>query len=119
MVLLGSLPISQIALGLASLAIIVLGTEAVILAAGALLAIPNFSSFLDTGIDTLIRIFNGLGQIGTQLAVASAGIALLGLIPIATIGLGLANLAAVIIGLEVVLVAVGGLAQIPRTYLVS
>lgn len=119
MVLLGSLPISQIALGLASLAIIILGTEAVILAAGALLAIPGFSSFLDTGIDTLIRIFNGLGQIGTQLAVASAGIALLGLIPIATIGLGLANLASVIIGLEVVLVAVGGLAQIPRTYLVS
>ena len=117
--MLGSLPISQIALGLASLSIIILGTEAVIIAAGALLAIPNFSNFLDTGIDTLIRIFNGLGQIGTQLAVASAGIALLGAIPIAAIGTGLLNLAAVIVGLEVVLVAVGGLSQIPRTNLAS
>lgn len=114
MVLLGSLPISQIALGLASLAIITLGIEGVIIAAGALLAIPNFSSFLETGIDTLIRIFTGLGQIGVQLSLASVGIALLGVIPIGTIGLGLLNLAAIITGIEVVLVAVGALTQIPN-----
>ena len=43
--------------GLADLAIIILGTEAIIIAAGAILAIPYFRGFLTSGINGLIEIF--------------------------------------------------------------
>ena len=112
--LLGNANTGTIALGLADLAIIVAGTTAIVTAIGALMQIDGFQGYLDTGIENMIKVFNGIAEICLPLAGVTAGLLLLGFTGgagVAAIVLGLADLALVIGGMEVVLAAIGALSQ--------
>ena len=112
----GSIGVAQFALGLADLAIIIIGCEAVITAVGAIATIPSFKDFISTGIDTTKKVFNGIADVAGPLAVMAAALTLAGLgggAIAGAIAMGLADLALVVGGMEVVLVAIGALNQIP------
>ena len=111
-VVLGKIGVGTVAKGLADMAIIIGGAVAIITAVGALISIPYFSDFLDTGIESTKKVFNGLYDIALPIGVLSSIIALLGLATPAVILSGLAGFALVVGGLEAVLVALGALKQI-------
>ena len=112
----GSFGVKQFVAGLADLAIIILGCEAVILAAGTIASLPYVGGFISTGIDTMQKVIRGIadvilpiGVIGSALAIAGLG----GGAGAAAIATGLADFALIIGGLEVVLAALGALNSIP------
>lgn len=117
MVALGSLGgkgIASVAIGLADLAIVIIGTTAVVTAIGALMQIKGFQQSLDSGIANMIKVFNGISEICLPLLGVTAGLALLGFTGAAGVGaivVGLADMALVIGGMEVVLAAIGKLSQ--------
>jgi len=111
--LLGKVGISTVLQGFVSLAAILAGVPAVITAVGALMSIPGFQEFLSTGAASIQTAFEALGDVGLEIAGFSALIVGLGLATPATILSGLAGFALVVGGLEVVLVALGALGQIP------
>lgn len=112
-VVLGTIGVGTVAKGLADMAIIIGGAVAIITAVGALISIPYFSDFLDKGIASTQKVFNGLYDIALPIGVLSGIIAVLGFASPAVILSGLAGFALVIGGLEAVLVALGALNQIP------
>jgi len=111
--ILGTIGVATISKGFADLAIILGGVTVLLTAIGAFISIPNFETFLTVGIDSVKRAILGLSEVGTQLALFSAGIIVLGIASPATILSGLAGFASIIGGLELILVALGALAQIP------
>ena len=120
MVLLGNVPVSTVALGLANASIIIGGTDMLITAIGALLSIPGFENFADKGIESVKNVFTSIEEIALPLAGTSALIVGLGFATPATVLSGLEGLALVIGGLELVFLALGGLKQIPGfTWLVE
>ena len=104
---------ATMASGLAGFAIVIAGTEVVITAVGALLAIPHFSDFLSTGITGLQAMFKGLYEVAEPIGVLSALLAVLGIATPVVILSGLAGFALVVGGLELLLVVLGALKQIP------
>lgn len=112
--LLGSMGVSTIAKGLADLAIVILGTEAIITAVGFIDSIAG--EFLNEGIEAMKKLFDGIGDVGLSLGIMSAalmGAGLLGGMGVTAVLAGLADFALIIGGLEVILVALGALKQIP------
>ena len=112
-VVLGKIGVSSVAKGFADLAIIIGGTSALITAIGALISIPYFNDFLSAGVASIVAAFNGLWEVALPIGVLSALLIVLGIASPAIILSGLAGFALVIAGVEVVLVALGALQQIP------
>ena len=110
---LGKIGVATVAKGFTDLAIIIGGTAILITAIGALISIPYFSDFLATGIKSVIDVFNGLWEVALPIGVLSATLIVLGIASPAVILSGLAGFALVIGGVELVLVALGALQQIP------
>ena len=110
---LGKIGIPTVAKGFAGFATIVDGVPAVITAIGALISIPYFSDFLATGVTSVVSVFNALGDIALPLGVLSGILIGVGIASPGVMLSGLVGFAAVIGGLEVVLVALGALNQIP------
>ena len=100
--------------GLAEIAIIVAGTEAIIIATGAILSIPGFEDFLEKGIEGLKKTFKGIGSVALELIGVSAAIVKLGNIGVKTAAKGLADLAIIIAGTEAVILVTGMVMSIPH-----
>ena len=113
-VVLGKIGVKAVSKGLADMAIIIGGAVAVITAVGALISIPYFSGFVDTGIESTQKVFNGLWDIAIPIAAASSYILALGLIGVSKIATGLADMAIIIGGTVAVVTAVGALMEIPN-----
>ena len=111
--ILGAIGVKTVAQGFGDLAIILGGVTVLLTAIGAFISIPNFDTFLTVGIDSVKRAITGLTDVGTQLALFSAGILVLGFASPALIFSGLKGFAMIIGGLELVLVGLGVLAQLP------
>ena len=99
--------------GLADLAIIIGGLEALILAIGLLRKIPGFDEVSKSGLEQIVELFTKLGKVALPIGAFSAIIVGLGFASPMTIISGLAGFALIIAGLEAVLAALGGLRQIP------
>ncbi len=113
MVLLGKIKVATVAKGAANTAIIIGGVTVLITAIGALMSIPHISDFMSTGIATVINIMNGLMSVAVPIGLLSAYMIILGVIPVQTVALGLANMAIILAGTTVVLTAIGALMSIP------
>ena len=101
-------------LGISNFAILLGGIEVLITAMGALNSIPMFDDFLNTGVDVTNRLFNVLRNMFDVEVLASIGlIAAFGNVPVATATKGLANLAIILGGLDVLITAMGALNSIP------
>lgn len=98
--------------GLAGFALIVGGTTTLLTAIGALMSIPEFGTFLSTGIVSVQEVFNGLYEIAIPLAALSALLIGLGIATPAVILSGITGFAIVVGGMEALLVALGALSQI-------
>jgi len=99
--------------GLADLALIIGGVELIVEAIGLLNRIPGWEDNLTSGLKTIKDIFKTFGEVFIELAAMTAGVILIGNIPITTVLTGIANLALIIVGFEAVVAAVGAIAQIP------
>jgi hypothetical protein len=111
--LLGKVGIKPVLEGLAGMASIMGGTTLIITAVGAIMSIPTFDTFLETGITAMKDTFNGIREILLPLSVVTGLVVALGFVTPATVILGLEGLALVIGGFELVMAAIGGLHQIP------
>lgn len=98
--------------GIASLAIIVGGLGALVIAIGELTKIPGFNDVVDDGLAAVQKLFKGLWEIAGPLAVYSVGIIGLGKIGVRDVLQGVGGLASIIGGLEVLMVAIGGFISI-------
>ena len=110
---LGVLNVATVLSGMISFALIVAGTEAIILAVGGILHIPGFQEASDRGLDAIIKLFNSLEKVFVPMGMFTAGIVALGLATPVTVLSGMAGFAAVILGLEAIIAAVGVINQIP------
>ena len=111
--LMGRVDVKTVALGLANMAIVIGGTDVLITAVGGIMSIPGFSDFMNTGVDTIITLFKGIGEVGNEIAATSLLIAGLGFVTPEVMVSGIEGLAVVVGGLETLLTALGGLKQIP------
>jgi hypothetical protein len=98
--------------GLAGFALIVGGTTVLLTAIGALMSIPEFGTFLSTGIASVQEVFNGLYEVAIPIAALSALLIGLGIATPAVILSGISGFTIVVGGLEALLVALGALSQI-------
>lgn len=105
--------------GIADVALIVGGMVAIVTAIGLLTKIPGFNEIISSGIDAVVKVFSGIGQIFLPLAGVSAGMAILGTIGVAPLALGLADLAIVIIGTEAIILAAGAINKIGGEFISS
>ena len=113
--LLGGAGVAAIAVGLADLAIVIVGLEAIVLAVGGIAKLCG-PAVVTTGVEMITKIFNGLGSIAVELGIFTAALMLAGLLGgagMAAIAVGLADLAIVIAGLELVIAAIGAISNIP------
>ena len=99
--------------GLADLALIVGGVVLLVEAIGLFMKIPKAKETLTDGISALVETFAGLAKIILPLAAFSAGIVGLGAVSPVTVLSGMAGLAIIIGGLELVLLAVGAISKLP------
>lgn len=107
--------VKTVLLGLADLAIIVGGLTALVVAIGYLMKIPTVKEATTTGINTVVEIFKGIAKILIPLGLVTAGMVALGSLGgtgVASVAMGLADIAIVIIGTEAVMMAIGGLASL-------
>lgn len=113
--LFGNIPVSTTAKGIANLAIVLGGLDVLVIALGALNSIPHFSDFLDNGASVINTLFSILENMFNLRVLGSiALIALFGAVPVTTVALGIANLAIVLAGLDVLVIALGALNAIPH-----
>lgn len=98
--------------GLADLAIIIGGIEAIILAIGILKKIPGFDETTKSGLDQITNVFVKLGKVALPIGVFSGIITGLGFATPTTVLSGIAGFALIIGGLESILLAIGALRQI-------
>lgn len=104
----GKIPVSTVALGLANMAIVLVGFTA--LTAAFMLVAPEIAKLANSGqVFKVIGIMAALGLLGTALTVF-AGIA--GVVPIPVVLAGLANMALVLGGITGIITAFGALSQI-------
>lgn len=98
--------------GLGVLALIIAGTTAIVSAYGGLAKIDGFDEFVSSGINIMVKTFEGISKIIVPvlaIGAVSAGLGLLGSVVVP----GLGALALVIAGATVVVSAFGGLTKIP------
>lgn len=98
--------------GLGILALIIGATTAIIVAYGGLAKIDGFDEFISSGINIMVKTFEGLSKIIVPVLAIGAVSAGLGLISSVVIP-GLGTLALVIAGATAIVSAYGGLAKIP------
>lgn len=102
------------ALGIANVAILIGGLDVLIIALGALNSIPGFTGFLNTGAETMSKVVDTLAGMFNLKFIAMCGlIAAFGLVPVQVVALGLANLAILLGGVSLLIVAFGALSKIP------
>lgn len=107
--------IKTVLTGLAELAIVVAGLTALMTAIGYFMKIPTVKEATTTGIKMIVEVFKGIGKILVPLALVTAGMLAMGSLGgkgVASIALGLADMAIVIVGTEAIMLAVGGLAAL-------
>lgn len=104
-VVLGKVPIKSVLLGITSFAAIVLGLEAIIVAIGAISNKLN-NSFV-SGIESLKKMFNALETVFKPLGIFTAGIVIVGALPMTTTLKGMLAFAEITLGLEAMIVAIG------------
>lgn len=102
----GLIPVSKVALGLANIAIIVVGLGALLF-----VATKVFKNGVDFG--EMLQVISLIGILGVVGGVLAYFAGIVGLIPFPLVIAGLANIATVIGGLELILVALGALSKIP------
>ena len=102
----GNIPVSTVALGLANIAIIVAGLSALYLLIGAV-------SLIDFDLNRILQITLIIGALGTVGAVLSIFAGIVGLIPIPVVLAGLANIALVLVGVTAIISAFALLSKIP------
>ena len=95
-----------------ALGVVVDGVPAVITALGGIMSIPGFSDFAEVGVSTVVSVFEGIGEVGLQLAGVCAAAVIMGQFDIASVAEGLGAIGLVIGGMEVILIALGGLMQL-------
>lgn len=100
--------------GLANIAIILGGFDVLVTAVGALDSIPGFDDFINSGIETLTKLFTTMKVFTTAefWLMLVAAIAL-GVVSPAIVAEGLAGIAIIIGGMEAIVTAFGALASIP------
>lgn len=101
----GKIPVSTVAKGLANIAIIIAGMSALFLLIGAV-------SLINFDLDKIMHITKIIGVLGTVGAVLSVFAGIVGLIPIPVVLTGLANIALVLGGITTLIVAFGALTKI-------
>ena len=105
---------STAAKGIADFAILLGGMQVLITAMGALNSIPGFDNFLNTGTDVINRLFGVLKSMFDIEIITTIGlIGAFGFMPVSTAAKGLANLAIILGGLDVLVTAMGALDSIP------
>lgn len=99
--------------GIADFAILLGGMDVLITAMGALNSIPGFDNFLNTGVDVINRLFGVLKSMFDIEILTTIGlIGAFGFVPVKTAASGIANLALIIGGLDVLITAMGALDSI-------
>lgn len=116
-VLLGKASLQSVSEGILGLSLIIAALTTLTVAIGGLMEIKaggmSFQQLADTGIATIQKAFKGIGEIFLELVGISALVTGLGLVQISTVGAGIIALTGVILALEVLMAAVGGLTNIP------
>lgn len=102
----GLIPVSVVALGLANIAIIVAGMSALFLLIGA-------ASLINFDLKQITRIVAIIALLGTVGSILSVFAGIVGLIPVPIVVMGLASIAIIIGGLTAIVVAFGALSKIP------
>lgn len=107
----GNIGVSTFAKGLADFAIVVGGLTVLITAIGAFTSIPYVKGFIQTGIETMKQVFDGLGKIMLPYGIfatllVGTGFASSVILP------GLLGFAAIMGGLEILMIAIGAVASI-------
>ena len=102
----GKIPVSTVALGLANMAIMLGGLAALFAIIGAVSLIP-----FDLGRVTVLTLVIGL--IGTIATALSLFAGIVGMIPVSVVALGLANMAIMLGGLSVLYMVLGAVSLIP------
>ena len=102
---LGKVPIKSVLLGMTSFATIVLGLEAIIVAIGAISNKLN-NSFV-SGIESLKKMFTTLESVFKPLGIFTAGIVIVGALPMTTTLKGMLVFAEITLGLEAIIAAIG------------
>lgn len=99
--------------GIADFAILLGGMDVLITAMGALNSIPGFDNFLNTGVDVINRLFGVLKSMFDIEILTTIGlIGAFGFVPVKTAASGIANLALILGGLDVLVTAMGALDSI-------
>lgn len=101
----GIIPVSSVALGLANMAIIIAGMTALVLLIGA-------ASLLDFDYKRILQLTGLIGVLGTVGAKLTAFAGIVGAIPIPVVLAGLANMALVLGGVTLLILAFGKLSEI-------
>ena len=101
----GLIPVPIVALGLANMAIIIAGMTALVLLIGA-------ASLLDFDYKRLLQLTGLIGVLGTVGAMLSIFAGIVGMIPIPIVLAGLANMALVLGGVTLLILAFGKLSEI-------
>ena len=99
--------------GLGELTLVITALGAFVLAVGGLTRISGFNELMSGGIQTLVTLFKGLGEIMIPLSIFTAGVAVLGNVGLKQMGTGLLDLAIVIDGFAILVVSLGALTRIP------
>ena len=109
-----NISVGKMVAGLADLATVILGTEAIVLAAGWIASSNEAQGFISTGIDTLKKVFWGVADIALPLAGVTAALAYLGLLATGSGGMsyivilaGLGALGEIIIGFKSLVEIIG------------
>lgn len=99
--------------GFADIALVLDGVPLLITALGGLMSIPGWHDAATKGIDVVKKIFAGIGEVIAPLATVGAAIVALGFATPLTVLSGLAGLAIIIGGTELIAIALGALSDIP------
>lgn len=114
---LGFATLSKVAQGILGLSLVIGVIPGVVSAVGGIMSIKindfTIQDFVKTGVNTIVAAFDGVWKVADKIAAFAAGAVLLGMAEVSTILTGLAGLTLVILALEVILAAIGGLTNIP------
>lgn len=110
---------STIIKGLGQLGLVVTAVIAYIGVVGLFMKIPGVEETVQDGTRLLVDTFSGLLKIVIPLAAFSAGVVALGMVSIAQVSKGLANMGIVILGTETVILAVGAINSIAGSFISS
>lgn len=97
--------------GLAEFATIVLGLIALVEVIGLFMRIPGVKENITSGLDIIKKTFSTLLTTFIPMALFTTGIAVLGKVPIKSVLSGMASFAAIVLGLEAIIVAIGAVSN--------